>query len=140
MRIAIFSLSMFIYSSSLFAEEVTQKVPGLTPVGMSTENMLKLFFMLFLVLGLIVSVAYLLKRFTNISEKSTGPISVIAQAPMGVKERVILLQVGTEQVLIGQSVAGLQTLHVLNSPIEELCKSKVKPLDFSATLKSVINK
>ncbi|NRB42184.1 MAG: flagellar biosynthetic protein FliO, partial [Pseudomonadales bacterium] len=94
----------------------------------------------FAVLAVIVGFGFLVIRFTNISEKTNGPIQVLAQAPMGVKERVILLQVGSEQVLIGQSVAGLQTLHVLVNPVEEKSLAAAKPLDFSATLKAVINK
>ena len=96
--------------------------------------------MLILVLGLIVMMAYLLKRFTNISENCSGPIQVIAQAPMGVKERVVLLQVGDNQILIGQSIAGLQTLHVLEKPLPYQNKNDSPSLDFISTLKAVVNK
>ncbi len=39
---------------------------------------------------------------------------------MGSRERIVLLQVGEEQVLIGVSPGRINKLHVLNKPIEKV--------------------
>ena len=111
-----------------------------TAAGMSSENIFKLMFMLFIVLALIVTAAWLMKRFTRITGHATGAIRIIAQAPMGVKERVVLLQVGEEQLLVGQSLAGLQTLHVLQTPVSAERCDVVRSFDFANTLKAVIKR
>jgi flagellar protein FliO/FliZ len=38
---------------------------------------------------------------------------------VGVKEKVLLLEVGGTQILVGASPSGLRTLHVLAAPIVE---------------------
>lgn len=44
-------------------------------------------------------------------------IRVIETMPVGVKEKVILMEVGGTQLLVGTSPTGLRTLHVLATPI-----------------------
>ncbi|NRB38124.1 MAG: hypothetical protein HRU20_06600, partial [Pseudomonadales bacterium] len=62
MKIKVFMFAvLFMPSSLLWAQQkVATAMPDLTPVGMSSENIFKLFFMLFAVLALIVGVGYLL--------------------------------------------------------------------------------
>jgi len=70
------------------------------------------------VLLLIFAVAWLIKR----AQQSTGAdrqhLRVISVLSMSGKERVVLLEVGREQVLMGVSAAGIQHLHTLEHPIE----------------------
>ncbi|HEY4144057.1 flagellar biosynthetic protein FliO [Pinirhizobacter sp.] len=46
-------------------------------------------------------------------------IRVIETMPVGVKEKVMLMEVGGTQLLVGASPSGLRTLHVLATPIVE---------------------
>lgn len=46
-------------------------------------------------------------------------IRVIETMPVGVKEKVMLMEVGGTQLLVGASPSGLRTLHVLATPIAE---------------------
>jgi len=47
-------------------------------------------------------------------------IRVIESMPVGIKEKVMLLEVGGTQLLVGASpTGGLRTLHVLDTPVAE---------------------
>jgi flagellar protein FliO/FliZ len=43
---------------------------------------------------------------------------VLADVPLGQKERAVLLKVGAQQILLGVAPGRVNTLHVLAEPIE----------------------
>ncbi len=49
---------------------------------------------------------------------SASAIDVIAEVPLGQKERAVLLQVGTTQILLGVAPGRVNALHVLAEPLE----------------------
>jgi len=58
-------------------------------------------------------------------------IRVIETMPVGVKEKVMLMEVGGTQLLVGASPSGLRTLHVLATPIvEDAPASPMAPQSF----------
>jgi len=58
-------------------------------------------------------------------------IRVIETMPVGVKEKVMLMEVGGTQLLVGASPSGLRTLHVLATPVvEDAPASPVAPQSF----------
>lgn len=58
-------------------------------------------------------------------------IRVIETMPVGVKEKVMLMEVGGTQLLVGASPSGLRTLHVLATPIvEDASASPAAPQSF----------
>ena len=73
---------------------------------------------LLLVLAAIVVLAWLFKRVPGISQPAAGALGVAASLPLGPKERLLLVNVGDTQILIGASSAGINTLHVLDKPLE----------------------
>jgi len=70
-----------------------------------------------LVLVAIVVLAWLFKRFQGMDQPAAGQLKVTASLPLGPKERIIVIEVGDEQILVGASSAGISTLHVLNAPL-----------------------
>ena len=67
---------------------------------------------------LVFAIAWLLRRVGGVSLTGGGALKVISGMSMGARERVVLLQVGEEQLLLGISPGRVQTLHVLEKPIE----------------------
>lgn len=67
-----------------------------------------------LVIFLLVIVLLLVKRFTTVSVKTSGYIQVLSSVALGQKERVVLLQVGVEQVLVGITPGQICRLHTLS--------------------------
>lgn len=117
-RLFIIVNSCFLYPLSLFAEEVAGK-QAVKPVidPLSGTNILQLVAGLLLVLVLVIAIAWLVKRVSGVSISGSGIVNVLGGMSMGARERVVLLQVGDEQVLVGVSPGRIQTLHVLNNPV-----------------------
>ena len=73
---------------------------------------------LLIVLAAIFAVAWLARRVRGIGNRVGNAIDVLADMPLGPKERAVLLKVGNEQVLIGVAPGRVSALHVLREPIE----------------------
>ena len=70
-----------------------------------------------LVLALIFIAAWLMRRLRGYGKTGTGALDIIADLPVGQKERAVLIRVGTQQVLIGVAPGRVTTLHVLDEPV-----------------------
>jgi flagellar protein FliO/FliZ len=70
-----------------------------------------------LVLALIFVAAWLMRRLRGFGKAGTGALDIIADLPVGQKERAVLIRVGTQQVLIGVAPGRVTTLHVLDEPV-----------------------
>jgi flagellar protein FliO/FliZ len=70
-----------------------------------------------LVLAMIFVAAWLMRRLRGFGKTATGALEVIADLPVGQKERAVLIRVGTQQVLIGVAPGRVTTLHVLDEPV-----------------------
>lgn len=85
--------------------------------GLATSG-LRVLLSLMLVLGLFAAAAWGMRRWRERYQSSAGPIEVISGLSLGSKDRVVLLRVGTEQVLVGMSPAGMRRLHVLGEKVD----------------------
>ncbi len=70
------------------------------------------------VLLLIFLVAWVLKRIQHGQGSGRAHLKVVSVLPLSTRERVVLIQAGEEQVLMGVSGAGIQHLHTLKEPVE----------------------
>ena len=73
---------------------------------------------LLVVLAAIFAIAWLARRVRGIGNRVGNAIDILADMPLGPKERAVLLKVGTEQILIGVAPGRVSALHVLREPIE----------------------
>jgi len=65
------------------------------------------------VLALLGATVWVSKRFRVSNRLRGGLIEVVSGISLGARERVVLLRVGQDQVLVGLSPSGMRTLHVL---------------------------
>lgn len=70
------------------------------------------------VLLLIFVIAWLLKRAQYGGGNNRAHLRILSILPMSGKERVVLIEVGKEQLLMGVSSAGIQHLHTLEQPVQ----------------------
>jgi flagellar protein FliO/FliZ len=70
-----------------------------------------------LVLGLILAMAWLLKRTGRFQMGAGGSLRILGGLSMGARERVVLIQAGDKQLLLGVAPGRVQTLHVLDQPL-----------------------
>lgn len=74
---------------------------------------------LLLVLGLIFFLAWLLRRVQQAGPAGRGQvIELIGSRALGPRDRLVLVQVGNEQILLGLSPGSITALHVLKEPVE----------------------
>lgn len=90
---------------------------ALTSEPMAAANMLQLTFGLLVVLGLVFAVAWLLRRFNRWQVTADGQMKILGGLSVGTRERVLLIEVGETQLLVGVSPGRIQTLHVLDQPL-----------------------
>jgi flagellar protein FliO/FliZ len=95
------------------------------------------------VLAAIFAVAWLARRVRGIGNRVGNAIDVLADVPLGPKERAVLLKVGAEQILIGVAPGRVSALHVLREPIEvtkTATATSPTATSFSALLKRSMGK
>lgn len=95
-------------------------------------------------LGIVLVIFYLLvnlfKKYTGVSLKTNSSMRVLSGLSLGGKEKVIILEAGKVNLLIGVSSAGITKLHEfdegeLNS-VDEVSDS----MNFSQHIEKLINK
>ena len=84
-------------------------------------NLLQTTLGLLVVIAVIAGAAWAFKRFGHFQAGIHGQIKVVGGISLGARERVVLLQVGEQQIVIGVTPSRIQTLHVLDEalPIDE---------------------
>lgn len=87
---------------------------GGLPTGDLTAAAIRMVLGLAVVLALLAATAWVSRRFRLGSGMRGGLIEVISGLSLGARERVVLIRVGGDQVLVGVSPSGMRTLHVLN--------------------------
>lgn len=89
---------------------------SMSSAGMGAQ-MSKLLLGLLLVIGLIFLLAWLLRRVQQLNPRGNQAIKLISSHALGPRERLVLVQVGSEQVLLGLSAGRITPLHVLKDPV-----------------------
>ena len=72
---------------------------------------------LLLIIGLIIGLSWLFKRFGKRPLTGKGGMSVLGGVSLGPRERAVLVQVGVSQPLVGVAPGRVQTLCVLDRPL-----------------------
>jgi flagellar protein FliO/FliZ len=72
---------------------------------------------LLMVLALIIISAMLLKRF-NLTQQGSNQLSVVASLSLGTKERIMVVQVGEQQLVLGVCPQQISLLKDLETPID----------------------
>ena len=107
-------LSLLLAAGPALADSAQKSLAtGGLPGGNLTSAALRMVVGLAVVLALLGATAWVSRRFRVGGGLRGGLIEVISGLSLGARERVVLLRVGTDQVLVGVSPSGMRTLHVL---------------------------
>lgn len=94
-----------------------------------------------IVLAMVMLLAWLAKRFNRSHLSGSHGMRLLGGISLGAKERIVLVQVGDTQLLVGVAPGQLQTLHVLDEPIQSPEKAATPSAgnSFSHKLAKLIN-
>lgn len=90
--------------------QVGSQAPG-------TPSLLGAFFALAAVIALIVGLAWLLRRMPGSGFRPAAGLKLVASLPLGAKERVVVVEVNGQQLLLGVTPGGINALHELPQPL-----------------------
>ncbi len=85
------------------------------------------------VLAVIMGLAWLMRRLGHFPGIANNSLRILGGVSLGGRERVVLIQVGEQQLLLGVAPGRVQTLHVLTAPL-----SSQSPNEFAANLKQFL--
>jgi len=107
---------------------------------MSGGYLIQLILGLVVVIICIVALAWVAKRVNRLQSSTDGCLKVLGGLSMSARERVVLLQVGEQQLLVGVSPGRINTLHVLDKPVPVPGADKTSNVgSFSEKLSTLLN-
>jgi flagellar protein FliO/FliZ len=116
----------------------TPAVPALAVEPLAGGSLVKMGLGLFAVVFMIVGMAWVMRRMGGMPGTATGALRVLGGLSMGTRERVVLIQVGETQLLLGVAPGRVQTLHVLEQPIPTT--ESVGKSNFAASLSAALQR
>jgi flagellar protein FliO/FliZ len=94
---------------------------------------------LLLVVALIFVLAWLLRRVQQLGPRGGQVIQLVATQALGPRDRLVLVQVGGEQILLGISAGRIAPLHVLKEPVQ-LAETQAASPEFAKRLMDLLGK
>lgn len=109
-------------ASAAGALQAAEKPQVPSPVGFTREAlgggfMVQFFAGLLLVLVCVVVLAWMMKRFGRLQSSANGALRVVDGIALSTRERLVLVQVGETQVLLGVAPGRVDAVHVLEKPV-----------------------
>jgi flagellar protein FliO/FliZ len=95
----------------------TESAPGLAITGITGGYLLKLIVALGSVLIIFLLLAFLTKKFHRYGQSHNRNLSVLSTMSVGTRERLMLVQVGEAQLLLGVTPSRIDKLFVLDKPL-----------------------
>jgi flagellar protein FliO/FliZ len=105
-----------LFSHSLHAAESAQKQLGVGAPPLGAESLLSTVGGLLLVLAIIIGGAWLVKRYAQLPMGGKGIVRVVGGASVGTRERVVVVEVENQRLLLGVAPGQVRTLHILQGP------------------------
>lgn len=98
-------------SAPLFAGQQPHEFEGVS-------GALSVLLSLGVVLAVVFALAWGMRRMHGFAGGRDPNMTIIGQMALSTRERLMLVEVGGQQLLLGVSPAGIRTLHVLEEPVE----------------------
>ena len=102
---------------TVLADAATGSWPVPAGSGLSAAYLAQMLVGLILVIAAILVLAFFMRKVGGTPSRLGSEFRVIGGISLGARERMLLVQVGTKQLLVGVAPGRVQTLHVLEEPI-----------------------
>ena len=106
------------------------------PIG--AADVVEMLLGLVVVVASVVVVGWLYSRSRRYQQGGEQIISVLAAQSLGPKERIVLVEVGGKQIVVGMTAAQVQTLHVFEERAVESAPATAATSAFSSRLRTAL--
>ncbi|GAB1265961.1 hypothetical protein NBRC116492_27710 [Aurantivibrio infirmus] len=120
-------------SSICFADGAT----GTSPIN--GAYVIQVLLGLALVLLSIFAIAWLVKKFGHGITSSNQNMKIVSQLPVGTREKVIVVEVGEKQIMLGVTAQQINTLQVFDEPAIDT-RTKREVSEFSQKILEIMRK
>lgn len=108
-----------------------------TPKVGSGSHLLNVTLGLMAIIGLIFALSLFVKRFGSGAFSANTHLKIISSLPLGTRERIVLIDAGGHQLLLGITPTHINTLHVFADPIA-VDNKLTNPSEFSQKLMAIL--
>jgi len=110
-----------LFASRLYAITEDKDKPQLSTVTdpVSMGDFAQVFLGLLFVVIAILAMAWFIKRSGFVNTRASGALKIIGGISLTQRERILLVQVGEKQLLLGVAPGRITTLHELEEKVEE---------------------
>ena len=114
----------------VFAQDIAATGAKATPTDkpmpvVGGSDVIGAFGSLALVVIALLALVWFMRRLRQVQAPSRAGVNVVAQIPVGMKERLLVVQVEDQKLLVGCTPSSMQTLHQWSSPPgEELAEGE----------------
>lgn len=132
-------LSLLLLAAPVMAEETAKTIqssPGRIPDTLGT--LLSLGAGLVAVIAVIYGCAWIIRRMNGMTGMNNNAIKVVSVMAIGARERIALIEVGGQQILLGITPSAIRTLQVFEEPVVDA--SNPNSGDFARRLQGMIGK
>ena len=139
-RYYLLGLLILVPSISLAAEEPAVAAVGAASSGSLVGQLAQLALGLAVVIGLIFALGYLMRRVGPLAPQGGQHIKLVSSLPLGPRDRLLLVDVGGTQMLLGTSPGRINTLHVFEEPVANLTVEAAGNSDFGRKLQALLKR
>ncbi|GGE58472.1 hypothetical protein GCM10011533_08750 [Streptosporangium jomthongense] len=134
---------MLVLATPVFAEEAAKARPSAaaTTGGNAPDTLgtlLSLGAGLLAVIAIIYGCAWIIRRMNGMTGMNNNAIKVVSVMAIGARERIALIEVGGQQILLGITPSAIRTLQVFEEPVVDAGSGNSG--DFARRLQSMIGK
>ncbi len=133
------------FAAAVISPTAPQGTPAAPAVGSAlgggmAGQLTQLMLGLLLVIGVIFALAWVLRRVQQAAPSGGQVIELLGSRALGPRDRLVLVQVGSEQILLGLSPGRIAPLHVMQQPIEMPAKTRPASPEFAQRLMELLGK
>jgi flagellar protein FliO/FliZ len=107
---------LLLWVQPLMANELDAQIPQVDPVSSSMLG--KITLGLGFILLLIFILAWFMKKMQLTPQSNNQLINIISAVSVGQRDRIALIQVGEEQILVGLTPGRIEKLHAMKNRVE----------------------
>lgn len=114
----VFQAMPFMAAAREPAKSTSMQADTMQPLG--AEYLVQFGLGLVVVLATVVVLVWVLRRVGQLQTSFGGTLKTLGGLSLGARERIVLIQVGDTQILLGVAPGRIQTLYILDTPLEKI--------------------